>query len=281
VAQSNVPFFNFGGDLMNAKGLMPTAVAATLLLVCDSASAVLIAHYPFDDGSGTTATDLVAGNNATIKNWNTGVTTGNWVAGRFGGAYNFNGTDSADTPLTALAALQVNHNATVAYWKKGNNLPNDSTYPYAEDFQVSGMNLHSWAAWNPFVAGGTVYQSVNAGSGFSDQIGAPAPDTLNDWHHYALVKDRAAGTVKLYIDGALSATNAAATKNFDPPGKFDIGSSIFGGASLRGAIDDFRIYDVPLTLAEIQALVPEPATLAPFCLACLIFLRDKRRGNAI
>lgn len=263
---------------MNAKGLILTAVVAVLVL-CDNASAVLIAHYKFDDGSGTTALDSVAGNNGTIKNWNTGITTGSWVAGMIGGAYNFNGTDSSDTPNTALAGLLVNNNVTVAYWKKGNNLPYNATYPYSEDFQANGMNLHGWASWNPYVGGGTVYQSGNAGMGYSDQIGAKAPLMLNDWHHYAIVKDRAAGTVKVYIDGLVAGTNAAATKNFDAPGKFDIGSSIYGGVSFNGAIDDFRIYDNVLTDAQVLALaIPEPATMALFGLGCLglALLRRKR-----
>jgi hypothetical protein len=236
------------------------------------ASADLIAHYKFDSSSGLVAIDSVAGNNGTIKNWNdpAGGPQGSWVTGApgFGNAYNFNGTDSSNTPLAALDGLdQAGANptqVTVAYWKKGNNLPNDDTYPYAEDFMVSGMNLHSWAYWNPHLGSGLVYQNAVAGSGYSDQIGGgiPSPETtLNEWHHYALTKDAETGNMKTYIDGIIIGNAAGFIATFDKPVKFDIGSSIWGGQCLDGAIDDFRIYNTALTDNEVfDLMTPSVAT---------------------
>jgi hypothetical protein len=270
---------------MKAKGLILTA-AVVVFVLSEHVSAELIAHYKFDDGSGLVALDSVSGNNGTIKDWNdsAGGPKGSWVAGRVGGAYNFNGTDSSDTPSAALDGLDhagANpSNVTVAYWKKANNLPNDDTYPYAEDFQIQSMNLHSWSSWNKYVNGGTVYHSINAGSGWADQTGfATSAEVANEWHHYALVKDHAAGTTKAYLDGSLQATNSAANAKFAAPGKFDIGSGIWGGARLNGALDDFRIYNTSLTDAEVAALaaIPEPATMALMGLGSLLALLRRKR----
>jgi len=244
------------------------AIPATVMLasLVSVASAELIAHFKFDEGSGFVAHNSAGSVNGDIRNYN-GATTGGWVAGApgFGNAYNFNGTDSTDVPLAALAGLdQAGANptkVTVAYWKKGNDLPNDASYPYAEDFMVRGMWLHSWASWNPYLGNGLVYQSANAGMGFSDQMGGAAPaDSLNEWHHYALAKDAETGLMKTYIDGNIVGNGFGFTKKFSAPIKFDIGSH-GGELSFRGAIDDFRMYNTALTDDEIFDLMtpPEPS----------------------
>jgi len=233
------------------------------------ASAELIAHFKFDSTSGNVAVDSVAGNNGEIKNYNDpGNTTGSFEAGApgFGNAYNFNGTDASDTPLAVFDGLDIGGanltQVTVAYWKKGNNLPNDSSYPYAEDFHEPSMHLHSWASWNPNIGGGLVYQSAHVGNVITDQIGGGIPmpaTTLNEWHHYAVTKDAQTGDLKTYIDGLIIGNAAGFVAPFNPPTHFEIGCSIFGGACLDGALDDFRIYNTALTGNEVFDLMTPPS----------------------
>jgi hypothetical protein len=81
----------------------------------------------------------------------------------------------------------------------------------------------------------------------------------DQWHHAAMVK--ADGQIRLYIDGQEAGT---ATDNsiFNPGDTFGVALGILDHERvqddkrlLQGAIDDVRIYDRPLTEAEIQEIM--------------------------
>jgi hypothetical protein len=262
-------------------------VLVSLLLLLGLASSVpaditsnLTGHWKFDEGAGTLVTDYGSGgNNGVLKNWN-GAMTGYWEPGPLGLAYNFNATDSSDTPTAAVSGL-TNY-TTVAYFKKHNPQPYDPTFAYKEEFMGGAMNLSAWTSWNPYVNGGNggVYQSIIAGGGYSDQTGTVlSPSDLVGWHHYALVKDNVTATLTLYIDGIQRAQGTSMNSPYSAPSKFDIGSSIWGGVSLDGALDDFRIYDRALSandVGELAAMIPEPTTIALLALGGLALRRRKR-----
>nr|MBA3845830.1 hypothetical protein [Planctomycetota bacterium] len=72
------------------------------------------------------------------------------------------------------------------------------------------------------------------------------------WHHVAM--RRSAGTVGFWVDGVQTANTYAATPNA-PTDDFTIGYQWnYGGRDFAGAIDDVRVYDRPLTVAEIRNL---------------------------
>lgn len=56
-----------------------------LIVSATSIQASLVAHWPFDDGSGDIATEIVASNNGVL------VGTPTWTTGEIGGALNFDG----------------------------------------------------------------------------------------------------------------------------------------------------------------------------------------------
>src|SRR5215469_5696565 len=75
-----------------------------------SATAGLVAAYGFDEGSGTTVTDLSGnGNNGTISGatWTT--------SGKYGGALVFNGT-SATVNINNTVSLQMTTGMTLEAW---------------------------------------------------------------------------------------------------------------------------------------------------------------------
>ena len=85
-------------------------VLVLVLSMTTGAPADLVAHWRFDEGSGTTASDASG-------NGNHGTLQGNpqWVAGRIGGALEFNGTDSMiDIPYSP--DMTPSEGATMGAW---------------------------------------------------------------------------------------------------------------------------------------------------------------------
>jgi len=213
----------------------------------------LIAWYKFDEGAGTTLTDSIAGNNATVTNWGGG--SGNvYVAGKLGGAYNFNAAVSGWN--SGGAAMPGGTQQTVAFWFKGNDsIVNGSGYPAGPAFYSNSgtVNYMDTSYSTPL---GAVAATVIAGSDYANQTSPVALDSVikYGWHHITTVKDATAGTMKMYLDGVLMTTATGMTETIPASTNFFIGSSIYGGAIWDGALDDMRIYDRELTQNEITTL---------------------------
>ena len=81
-----------------------------------SASAEVLVHWTFDEGSGTTVFDMSG-------NGRDGDFMGNpqWVTGKFGGALEFNG--STDYVVYNMPAAQNFANFTVALWARAEGSP--------------------------------------------------------------------------------------------------------------------------------------------------------------
>jgi len=226
----------------------------------------LVAHYNFDEGSGTTLIDSVGGHNATILNQDGSATTYNgWVTGHdgtAGGAYNFNG--AVFGYQAGGAAMPGGPQQTVAFWFKGNSsiIPG-SRYPYSEAFYSNTGTLNymdtSWCPYPP-----TTIATVVAGSGYSDQTYVALGSAINDgsWHHIAMVKDATAGYLKIYLDLELKSNVTGMTNTIPASTNLFIGSSVYGGTIWNGAIDDLQIY-----------ATPEPATMALLGLGALVLRR--------
>ncbi len=84
----------------------------------------------------------------------------------------------------------------------------------------------------------------------------PVADTV-DWHHFAMVIDRAADVARLYRDGelAISVDISSLTGSLSPTQDLFIGGLNNGsGNGLDGALDELRFYDHALELSEVEAL---------------------------
>jgi hypothetical protein len=88
-------------------------------------------------------------------------------------------------------------------------------------------------------------------------VSTPAP-AAGAWHHLAYTWDGT--THRLYVNGAQAATATtapqAAAVTAAYMGLYD--PAVMGPERYRGALDDVRIYDRPLTPAEVGALAERP-----------------------
>ena len=91
----------------------------------------------------------------------------------------------------------------------------------------------------------------------------------NSWHHYAAVWDAVNATRQLYVDGVLSISVAndygpyyAAEQPVSRLRRERTGTAargVIGYAFTKCKMDDVRIYDAPLSAAEVQALAAQEA----------------------
>jgi hypothetical protein len=74
---------------------------------------------------------------------------------------------------------------------------------------------------------------------------------LNTWTHVAMTYG--GGAVRFYVNGALVGTRAHTGAMPATAGALEIGGNTIWGEWFAGLIDEVRIYNRPLTQAEIQA----------------------------
>lgn len=214
-----------------------------LVLMLSSAHATLVAQWPFDEGSGTTATDS-SGNSHT----GTLVGSPSWVTGRVGAfALHFNGIsqymDAAATPFTDTAY-------SWAMWVQGDAAP-EPTYCCTKVL-MNGITSESWGfSWSRGLQ--EAYQAAHHRNAAGAYFYAQIVTTLSAgvWYHVAATYD---GTnLKVYLNGALEATTAVSAA-IAASGTFRVGSPGDPIYSFPGRVDDLQIYNTALTAGEIATI---------------------------
>ena len=96
---------------------------------------------------------------------------------------------------------------------------------------------------------------TTSGNGAEQQLNGTAPLALNQWSHIAITRTGTTG--RMYVNGALVATNAnmtlTPTSLGATPNNF-IGRSQFADPYLNATVDDFQIYGRGLSGDEVTAL---------------------------
>jgi hypothetical protein len=171
------------------------------------------------------------------------------AVGKVGGAYVFDGTDEI-VRIASVAELETAQGFTVTAW-----FSYEGTQGCFVNKQLGPASSNSWQACrgNTF-AGVAFYSSPDATSPPAGLYsGAVAAGT---WHHLALWWDGATRTKKVYLDGVEDASDGPIDVGFDP-GDVTIGADVDAGSlvdAFLGRLDEVRIYDHPLTDAELATL---------------------------
>ena len=197
----------------------------------------LVAAYSFDEGGGVIATDTSGhGNHGTI----TGATR---VAGRFGRALSFDGTnDLVRVPDSTSLALVSG--MTIEAWVRPTLLSGWRTVALKET--ATGL------AYALYAHDDAPRPAVTANFGGVDQsaVGVQALP-VGTWTHLAATYDGAA--MNLYVNGTLVRTQPATGTFVQSAQPLSIGGNAIWGEYFAGVIDQVRIYDQALTEAQIAA----------------------------
>ena len=199
-----------------------------------------IGYWPLDATSGTAATDASGNNNkGTISGatWNS--------AGRFNGCLTFNGVNSyvqitnrLDNDFTIVCWVKTTQTAGTGQWYNGAGLVDGDSTGTANDFGTALL-----------------------GGKFAFGIGNPdttiaSATTINDgnWHQCIASRQQTTGLLKVYVDGALSATGHASRNTLNSSTRLLFGAIASGGGYFNGSLDDIKIFTSALSDQEVYAL---------------------------
>ncbi|MEV4473439.1 LamG-like jellyroll fold domain-containing protein [Nonomuraea sp. NPDC049504] len=212
------------------------ATAATYTATYEEAEAPegLVAAYGMNAGTGTAVTDASgAGNDGTAANTSWAVT------GKYGQALTFNGTSSWVT-VPDDGSLDLTDGMTLEAWVRPTTVAGWRTVLMKE----FGADL-SYAMMGSGGSGPGAF--VHTASGANAQ--APGNLPLNTWSHLAATYDGT--TLRMYVNGTQVATNLTAGNLRVGTGPLRIGGNSGSGEHFGGQIDEVRVYDKPLSPAEI------------------------------
>jgi len=213
-----------------------TFVLVLSMIPTRSASAAdpnLLGWWKLDEGSGTTAYD-------SSGNGNDGTLNGDpqWVAGKYGGALDFDGDDYVQLPDMG------NHEAVTIelWWKLLDHIVDFAGFVTAPTSDA-GM-IHFKINWD----GKTVTANkLDAGQVSTEE--KTWEDWEDQWFHTAFTCDTKNDELKLYMDGELIDTDSAGTTPVNLTGHMIAREK--EGRYFHGIIDDVRIYSRALSADEI------------------------------
>ncbi|PCJ00453.1 MAG: hypothetical protein COB15_02795 [Flavobacteriales bacterium] len=215
--------------------------------------------YTFNDATGSTATDEVGSNDATLTNMDPAT---DWIivesAAIPGGTGIGNGLDfdgSNDYLSTTIPTnFQYNNSYSLEAWVKSPLPGNAAYYPifFAGDAVGSDIEVYVQKGTNDMVV------VHNRGNGGAVQ-GASFPDPPNNvWYHLAVVFD--GSTIKVFYDGVSQGSQSNAAPLMSTSAEINIGyikSNAFtpswGPKYFKGQLDDYRIWSTARTSSEINA----------------------------
>jgi len=219
----------------------PTATPTTTPGPTATPAPGLVAAYGFDEESGTVVSDASGnGNNGTISGatWTT--------SGKYGNALTFNGT-SAFVTINNAPSLQLTGGMTLEAWVYPSSVSSvwqDVIYKGNDNYYLEGTSTNSSLPAMRCTFGSPLYGTV--------------PLTVNTWAHLAATYDGA--TMRLYVNGEQVASRAQTGAIATSTNPLQIGGDIFYGQYFAGLIDEVRIYNRALNIAEIQSDMNTPVT---------------------
>jgi fibronectin type 3 domain-containing protein len=226
--------------------LMPFALTPELC-----AQTGLVAEYSMNEGTGTTVHDS-SGNGLTGTALNT-----TWVPGKYGDALSFNGS-STNVDLGTPAAFAITGSMTLEAWAYVGAQESNDEEIIALSNDTLGWQLkatNDTGAW-------TFGIGVSNGSSHVQRYSSTAL-VLDTWYHVAGVYNASAQTLDIYINGVLA---DGTLKGTVPSAQvIPMGVHTFIGQRglecycyYDGIIDEVRVYNIPLTQAQVQTDMNTP-----------------------
>jgi hypothetical protein len=230
-----------------AAGVLPPANGSSGTAPDRAPTEGLVAHYAFETEATAPEADravvrsTVPGPIAKVKDLRWG------ERGRFGLGGTFDGGDDRvllDRPVaddfTISAWFRTDRVAAGddgdPRWFLGSGIVDGEVPGIVDDFGISmiGNGIVAAGIGNPETF-------LNSSPGHND----------GQWHHVALTRDRASGSVVLYLDGVEVDRATGSTRRLDSPAQLVIGGMLPGGGPFSGQIDEVRIHQRVLGSDEV------------------------------
>jgi len=196
----------------------------------------LIGWWKLDEGMGTVVADASgAGHEGVFAEG-----TPAWVAGQYGGALQFDGSNKVEIP--DHADFHLEDAISAALWMK----PEADQPDYAKPFIKQKSGEYPYALQYNTSQG--IYATVNVSARFDT---APRLDNFpGEWAHLCFTYD--GNALILYKDGEEGARVAASGQLQQNDLSLSIGGRLNSGQNFIGTIDDVRLYRRALTPEEVQ-----------------------------
>ncbi len=222
--------------------LVLSAPAAALAEVTNG----LVGWWTFNEGSGTTAADSSSRFGATAHDGT--LTNGpTWSTGPRGGAVTFDGSD--DYILVGDAASLQIPNFTVMLWLYPTNLAMGQWQPLVTKTNNGGQNRNYGLYLN--LSNPTVHYSFQAIDCTTFRsYDSTGNITANQWTHIAMTYNGTA--LSLYMNGRLDSSQTISGTPCMTTDPLRISEATATYRTVYGSIDDVRIYNRPLSAAEIR-----------------------------
>ncbi len=171
--------------------------------------------------------------------------------GPLGNALSFNGVNQY-VSVPNFGNIAPTNEVTVEFWAKAGAIAQQSAFMLNPDETTNRFNCH--ISYND---GDTYWDFGNINT--SGRVNAPnPPNTVGYWVHYALVASYSGNYMVIYTNGNLFATNAGMTPFVRGSYELRIGGNI--SYFFNGQLDDFRVWNVARTQAQIQSDLDTPLT---------------------
>jgi hypothetical protein len=234
--------FPFSGSLDDVRMYNKALTTSEIQSLYDLAPS-LIAHWTFDEGSGTTAGNSAgSGNVGTLTNGPT------WTTGKVGsGALSFDGSNDV------LMLNSVNFNT------------GDLTFS-AWIYRTTGGNANGWvmgSTGQEFAADNVNRRICFTSNNATYLCTASNTLNLNAWQHVAVVRTLS-GAATIYINGTQVATGATGAPIASA--SWAIGNYPSAAGNVRpfaGKIDDVRVYSRLVTSSEISTMYTSAISQGP------------------
>ncbi len=213
---------------------------------CVDQPAGLVAWYP-GDGSPN---DIVRGNNGTPQG-NVAYTTG-----KVGQAFSFDGSSLVKVNASPGLNVGAESGLTIDTWIKPTSIANPQPLIEWSNGANNGYGAHFWISVSAQgVQPGNLWASIIDTNGTAHSIqSANGLITPNTYQHVALTYDKASGVAKLFLNGAIVATQSLGS--FTPQTSYDLyfANRPTTNYFYTGALDEIGIFNRSLSQAEIQTI---------------------------
>lgn len=209
-------------------------------------------YWPFNETSGTTATDVWGSRNGTLASGAT------FAPGAINNGLRLDGSANGFVTLPVDVVRTLN-DFSVTVWVQLSATPN---WARLFDFGTGNTN-YMFLTPRHGAAGNGVRFAIRTPSAGEQVINGPAL-SVGAWTHLAVTRSGNVGI--LYVNGAevgRHTTMTLAPSSLGSTTQNYIGKSQFPDPLLNGTVDDFRIYNRALSPAEIGGIVSTAAPAAP------------------